>query len=63
MSFADVLLRRLDDEMRSLAITAVAAPNGRDAFEYGRVSGIYAGLSKARDLLLDLLAEQDAKDI
>lgn len=63
MSFADVLLKRIEEEMRNLAVGSLAAPAGRDGFEYGRVCGLYAGLDRACGLLLNLLAEEDKKDI
>ena len=43
--------------MREFAQAALAAPAQRDAFEYGRVSGFYAGLEQARDLLLRITRE------
>ncbi len=39
-----------------------AKPQYRDAFEYGRVHGYYAGLQKALDLFLAHVRDQDAKD-
>lgn len=63
MSFADLLLRRIEDEQRDLAVMALTGPAGRDAFEYGRVHGLYGGLERARDLLLAALRDENAKDI
>ena len=63
MSFADLLLRKIDARMVETASTALAKPQGRDSFEYGRMCGAYLGLHEARTLLLDLLADEDEKDI
>ena len=60
MIFTDALLRKLDEQRQALAEAAFAKPQGRDAFEYGRMCGLYAGLSLARDLLVNLLDEADA---
>ena len=57
---ADLLakaIHRLNVEMREYAAAALSAPQQRDAFEYGRVSGFYAGLEQARDTLLRLVRE------
>ena len=63
MSRDDVLLRRIEAEMRLCAQSALASPSARDAFEYGRVSGIYAGLHRAFEIVVELNDEEDVKDI
>ena len=45
-----------------VAEQGAATPQNRDAFEYGRVHGYYAGLQKALDLYLDHVRDQNAKD-
>lgn len=49
--------------MRDHAARSIASPSSRDAFEYGRVSGIYAGLHRAFELVGEMLDEEDEKDI
>lgn len=63
MNVTDFLLRRYDDELRQLAEQALAQPQNRDAFEYGRMCGAYLGLTKARDILLQMQADENEKDI
>ena len=57
------LLARLVFELRKqkdeLAHGALAAPSSRDAFEYGRVSGMYAGLSEALALVERIFRESN----
>lgn len=62
MTVVDVLLRRLEAEQAEHAKGALTTAQNRDAFEYGRVVGIYAGLEHARKLILDLLEEADRAD-
>lgn len=57
-----MLLRRLDEEQAQLAHESLRQPQSRDAFEYGRVVGIYAGLQRAKDVLVEFVAEKDRKD-
>lgn len=58
----EILLRRLEDEQKTLAIEALSRPQGKDTYDYGRVVGIYAGLEQAKNLILDTMAEKEAKD-
>lgn len=58
----DFYLRRLDEEQTRLAKEALLHPQARDAYEYGRVVGLIAGLEHAKTLLLDLVVEQEKKD-
>lgn len=59
----DALLTRIDQEMAACAHQALASPQGRDAFEYGRMAGLYAGLSRSRELVIAALDEDDEKNI
>jgi hypothetical protein len=58
----DLLLKRLEQAQLELAKSALQQPQGRDAFDYGRAVGMYAGLEHAVNVLLDLVAEKDRKD-
>jgi hypothetical protein len=58
----EILLRRLEDEQKTLAIEALSRPQGKDSYDYGRVVGIYAGLEQAKNLIQDIMAEKEAKD-
>ena len=60
--FVESLLQRLDTEMRDHAVSALSAPSNRDDFEYGRVCGLYAGLSRTRDILMEMLRDADAEN-
>jgi hypothetical protein len=44
-------IKRIEEVQAELATAALRSPNSRDAFEYGRVSGMYAGLERAIQLL------------
>jgi hypothetical protein len=57
------LLQRLETEQAQLAKEALAQPQGRDAFEYGRVVGMYAGLEQAVNVLLDLIKEDEERGL
>lgn len=58
----DLFLRRLEEAQAALAQSALKQPQGRDAFEYGRAVGLYAGMEHAKAVLLDLVAEKERKD-
>ena len=58
----DILIKRLEDEQKTLAIEALSRPQGKDSYDYGRVVGIYAGLEQAKNLIQDIMAEKEAKD-
>ena len=49
----------IEREQQDLAAAALRSPNSRDAFEYGRVSGVYAGLERAKELLLSIIVSED----
>lgn len=57
------LLARLVFELQKhkdeLAHGALAAPAARDSFEYGRVSGYYAGLSEALAMVERIFRESN----
>lgn len=56
------LLQRLETEQARLAAEALGHPSGREAFDYGRAVGMYAGLEQAKRVLLDLVAEREKRD-
>lgn len=49
----------LEREQQELAVAALRSPNSRDSFEYGRVSGVYAGLERAKEVLLSTMKEEE----
>lgn len=55
------LVRRLEEEQAQLAQDALGQPSGRDAFEYGRMVGIYAGLQLAKETLLNIQQEDERR--
>ena len=55
------LLRRLEAEQQKLASEALGLPSGRDAFEYGRVVGMHAGLEHAKQVLLGMLKDDEER--
>ena len=57
-----MVLRRLEEEQTQFAKEALQQPQGRDAFDYGRSVGLYAGLERAKDILVGILADQDRRD-
>lgn len=56
MIIDDVLIR-LKTEQQELAASALRGPTARDAFEYGRMVGMYAGLERALELVLETIDE------
>jgi hypothetical protein len=57
VSFAETLLKKLEEEQVRQAHAALAQPQGRDDFEYGRMCGLYAGIGHARQVLTQLISE------
>lgn len=55
------ILQRIEREQAMLASEALRQPQARDAFEYGRVSGLYAGLEMAKRLVLDVEDELERR--
>jgi hypothetical protein len=45
------ILSALKRELDEIAHQAMGSPVGRDAFEYGRVTGMYAGLQRAVEVV------------
>ena len=62
MTFDDAFLRAIENAQKSLAVDALTKPQNRDAFEYGRVAGMYGGLEHAKSLLLAILDDEKAKE-
>ena len=58
----ETLIQRLEQEQAKLAHEALAKPNGREPFDYGRVVGMYAGIEHAKQSILALVDERDRKD-
>ena len=56
------LLIRLLEQRSEVANSALLSPSDRTAFEYGRVSGLYQGLTKAIEAVQDVLADRDEED-
>lgn len=60
MAAIEKFLNRLKERQPAFAIEALTqASNHRDAFEYGRMSGILQGLKMAETLLEEVLEEED----
>jgi hypothetical protein len=51
-------VQRLDAKLSEVAHQLLHTPSGRDAFEFGRAVGIYAGLRMAKELLLNFYEEE-----
>ena len=49
--FLDKAAIALKKELNELAHSALASPAHRDAYEYGRMTGHYAGLKRAVEIL------------
>lgn len=56
-----LLIQRIEDAQAALARDALEKPASRDSFEYGRVVGMYAGLEQAKEVLIELVTEQDRR--
>ncbi len=57
----ETLLQRLETEQARLAAEALRQPAARDAFEYGRVVGMYAGLEMAKAALVASVADEEER--
>jgi len=53
----------IEKEQQELAAAALRSPNSRDAFEYGRVSGVYAGLERAKQVLISTITAEGDEDL
>ena len=58
---ANKLLARLNDVQAELARHAMLSPRD-NLFEHGKTVGLYQGLERAKQLLDDLLGEDEEKD-
>lgn len=56
-----MLLQRLEEEQATLAAETLRQPSGRDAFDFGRAVGLYAGIERAKIVLLDMVREHEQK--
>ena len=53
------IIMQLQKEQAALAAAALSRPNARDSFEYGRVSGHYAGLERAIEIIMSTMKEEE----
>lgn len=60
MAAIEKLLSRLKERQPAFAIEALTQVSQRDAFEFGRMTGILQGLKMAETLLEEVLEEEDA---
>jgi hypothetical protein len=58
----ETLLQRLEAEQSAVAVEAMERPSGKTEFDYGRVIGIYAGLQRAKEVLIETVAEADKRE-
>jgi hypothetical protein len=56
-----MFLQRLETEQAQLAKDALERPAGRDVFDYGRAVGLYAGLERAKQAIIEMVAEHERK--
>lgn len=56
-----MFLQRLETEQAQLAKEALERPSGREAFDYGRAVGLYAGLERAKQTIIEMVAEHERK--
>lgn len=56
-----MFLQRLETEQAQLAKEALERPAGRDVFDYGRAVGLYAGLERAKQAIIEMVAEHERK--
>jgi hypothetical protein len=55
----DKVLNAITNAQQELAIAALRSPNSHDAFEYGRMVGMYAGLERALEVIMSTIKEED----
>ena len=55
----DKVLNAITNAQQELAIAALRTPNSHDAFEYGRMVGMYAGLERAIEVILSIIKEDE----
>jgi hypothetical protein len=54
----EATVQKLDAKLNETAHQLLHTPPGRDAFEFGRAVGIYAGLTMAKQVLLNFYEEE-----
>ncbi|CAB4145672.1 hypothetical protein UFOVP1204_5 [uncultured Caudovirales phage] len=62
MRIEERIIRAIRDQKSELAESSLARPQERDAFEFGRVSGMYVGLSRALQIIENILNEDKEED-
>jgi hypothetical protein len=55
----DKVLNAITNAQQELAVAALRSPNSHDAFEYGRMVGMYAGLERALEVIMSTIKEED----
>ena len=55
----DRVLNLLTTAQQELAVAALRSPNSHDAFEYGRMVGMYAGLERALEIIMSTINEDE----
>lgn len=58
-----VLLNKLKEKQAEYAIQALKYPGQKDAYEFGYRVGVFQGFEAAINVLLDMVKEQDSKDL
>lgn len=53
------ILSKLKTAQAEWANQVLAGSTGRDAYEFGRVSGVYQGLLRAEKMITDIIGEAD----
>jgi hypothetical protein len=57
----EALLQRLEEEQATLAVETLTQPSGREAYDFGRAVGLYAGIERAKIVLLDMVREHEKR--
>jgi|TARA_R110000868_G_scaffold2970_1_gene20092 hypothetical protein len=57
----EMLLQRLVEEQAMLARETLEQPSGREAYDFGRAVGLYAGIERAKIVLIDLVKEHEKR--
>ncbi len=57
----EVLLQRLEEEQALLAVETLTQPSGREAYDFGRAVGLYAGIERAKIVLLEMVREHERR--
>lgn len=56
-----MFLQRLETEQAQLAKETLERPSGREAYDFGRAVGMYAGLELAKQTIIQMVAEHERK--